>query len=154
MPKRQNKTSVKKSTEKKKATVSVNPSYDAMPDVVDNDAARVFKMAFLEMRHAAINNKLAIVAQEYEKKQLGLNQQRTHDLNQVKAELAEADRKLKACKDELEKEHGIALRCYTYDDETGVLTKQILLEQEAREEAEKNAGGQNSEQSGTESTIH
>jgi len=107
-----------------------------MPDTVEDPAA-VFRMAMLDMKRVAVNNKLAFVAVEQEKKVQTAVNERDRALNQVKAELAEAERELLAQKTAIEEQYGIALRSYTYNDETGVLTKQAFLD---AEESQKKPG--------------
>lgn len=114
------------------SAVSVNPAYDEMPDKVEDPAA-VFKMAMLDQKRQAAIHKLAVVAQEHDRRVKAAEAARQHDLNQVKAELRDVETALKAQKDYIEKQYGIALRSYTYNDETGVLTKQALPEEEEQE---------------------
>lgn len=155
MPKRKKTTSTKPQAQKSKkkaatpenpspeepSAVSVNPAYDNMPDTIEDPAA-VYKLAYLDMRRAALNNKLAIVAQEYDRRVTALNAERVQALSQAKAELEEAVQRCNAQKDVIEKTYGVALRSYTYDDETGVLKKQAVLAEEEGEEkrAEKDGG--------------
>lgn len=138
------KKSVTNTTPKKTATPSnpkpsapsalnVNPAYDEMPDTIEDPAA-VFKMAMLDMKRAAINNKLAVVVQEHEKRVKAAVAAQKHDIDQVKAELKEAERQFIIQKQYIEKTYGIALRAYTYNDETGVLTKHALPEEPAEGE--------------------
>jgi hypothetical protein len=111
------------------SAVNVNPSYDAMPDEID-DPANVFKMAMLDMKKAAVTNKLAIVAQEHEKRVKAAEDARKSDLNKVKAELREVENAFRMQKEFIERKYNIALRSYTYNDETGVLKKQALPDEE------------------------
>lgn len=144
MAKRKKQTETKQETPKKKATpsnpkpkepsaISVNPSYDSMPDTIEDPAA-VFKMAMLDMKRAAIHNKLAVVAQEHEKRVKAAVDAQKRDIEQVKMELREAEQQHKAQKDHIEQTYGIALRCYTYNDETGVLTKHDLPEEKPEDD--------------------
>jgi len=115
--------------------LSVTPSYDQMPDTVEDPAA-VFKMAMLEMKRIAVNNKLAVVAQEHEKRVQMAVLERDNALKKVKAELRDAEEQHRVQKQAIEKQYGIALRVYTYNDETGVLTKRGLEELEEEGSAE------------------
>jgi len=107
--------------------------YDEMPDEI-NDPANVYKMAMLDMRRAAINNKLAFVAQDQERKVVAAVAERARILNEVKAELREAEQQFIEQKQFIENKYHIALKSYTYNDETGVLKKQALLEEETEEQ--------------------
>ncbi len=113
--------------------VNVNSAYDEMPDTIEDPAA-VYKMAMLDMKRVAVNNKLAFVAMEQERKVAAAVRERDTVLREVKAELRDAERQYIAQKDAIETQYGIALRAYTYNDETGVLTKQALLEEEPAEQ--------------------
>ena len=115
------------------SAVKVNPMYDEMPDEV-SDPGAVFKLAFLDMHRQEIINRLAVVVQEFEKRTVALARDRNTAIETVKAELREAEQKLKAHKDTIEAQYGLALKSYTYDDETGVLKKQAILEAEAEEQ--------------------
>ncbi|RLC88635.1 MAG: hypothetical protein DRJ03_01815 [Chloroflexi bacterium] len=117
---------------KEPSVVAVNEAYDRMPDTIEDPAA-VFRMAMLDMKRVAVNNKLAFVAMEQEKKVQSVVLERDRALKQVKAELADAERELLAQKEAIEAQYGIVLRSYTYNDETGVLTKQAILKEEAKE---------------------
>lgn len=112
------------------SALNVNPAYDAMPDTIEDPAA-VFKMAMLDMKRAALNNKLAVVVQEHAKRVAAAVAAQKHDIEQVKMELKEAEQQFFGQKQHIEKTYGIALRAYTYNDETGVLTKHALPEDEA-----------------------
>ena len=115
------------------SAMKVNPMYDEMPDEI-NDPANVYKMAMLDMRRAAINNKLAFVAQDQERKVAAAVAERARILNEVKAELREAEQQFIEQKQFIENKYHIALKSYTYNDETGVLKKQALLEEETEEQ--------------------
>lgn len=117
-----------------KSAISVNAMYDEMPDEVADPGA-VFKLAFLDMKRQEIINRLAIVAQQFEKQAVQFDKNRKLALDTVKAELREAEQKLKEHKDSIEAQYGLALKSYTYDDETGMLKKQAL--EEAEDEAKK-----------------
>lgn len=164
MAKRGKKTTAKKATKKKTATpenpsppeksaVTVNAMHDAMPDTIEDPGA-VFKLAYLDMKKVAINNKLAVVAQDYERKIVALNAERNAAINQIKAEMAQADNELRMQKETIENTYGIALRSYTYNDETGVLTKQAVLEdEEAAKERQRNSAESETDNP-TNKTLH
>ena len=119
------------------SATKVNPMYDEMPDSID-DPGNVFRMAMLDMKCAALNNKLAFVAQDQEKKVLAAVNERDRTLKEVKGELDEAKRELVQQRQFIEEKYGIALRAYTYNDQTGILTKNALLvEEEKKKNAEK-----------------
>lgn len=119
------------------SAAKVNPMYDEMPDTIE-DPGNVFRMAMLDMKRAAVNNKLAFVAQDQEKKVLAAVNERDRVLREVKAELREAEREFTEQKQFIEEKYGIALRAYTYNDKTGVLTKNALLvEEEKKKDGEK-----------------
>lgn len=113
--------------------VNVNSAYDEMPDTIEDPAA-VYKMAMLDMKRVAVSNKLAFVAMEQEKKVVSAVRERDVALKTIKAELREAESQFIAQKSAIETQYGIALRSYTYNDETGVLTKQALLDEEPAEQ--------------------
>ena len=115
---------------RKRNTESVKP---ITPNEI-NDPANVYKMAMLDMRRAAINNKLAFVAQDQERKVVAAVAERARILNEVKAELREAEQQFIEQKQFIENKYHIALKSYTYNDETGVLKKQALLEEETEEQ--------------------
>lgn len=141
---KKNVTAVKPEAPKKVATpentkppepsaVQVNPAYDEMPDEI-NDPASVYRMAMLDMRRAAINNKLAFVAQDQERRVQAAVRERDRIINEVKAELREAEAAFIAQKQFIEEKYHIALKSYTYNDETGVLKKQAIFEKENEEQ--------------------
>lgn len=145
MAKRKKATSAKNETPKKKkatpsnprpavpSAISVNPDYDAMPDTIE-DPASVFRMAMLDMKRAAINNKLAVVVQEHEKRVKAAVDAQKRDIEQCKVELREAEQQFVEQKQAIEQQYGITLRAYTYNDDTGVLTKSDLLVEEIKKE--------------------
>ncbi len=115
------------------SAISVNEAYDRMPDTIDDPAA-VFRMAMLDMKRVAVNNKLAFVAQDQEKKVQAAMRERDNVLKEVKAELRVAEAEHLHQKKAIEAQYGIALRSYTYNDETGVLTKEALPDEEEEPE--------------------
>ena len=134
-----------------KSAMSVNPMYDQMPDTIEDPGA-VFKMAMLEMKRIAVNNKLAYVAQEQEKIVRAAEQNRKIAIDKVKAELREAEKKYKEQKDAIEQQYNIALRAYTYNDETGILKKRGLKELEEEDNAREQQPAQAAPSAGE--TIH
>lgn len=163
MPKRKRSTTETPATPKKTATpknprptepsaVSVNDTYDQMPDTIE-DPASVFKMGMLEMKRIAINNKLAVVVQEHERRVAAAVAEQKRAIQEVKAELHEAERQYIEQKQAIEKQYGIALRAYTYNDETGVLTKNALVVEELKKERALKAQ-QAPTSSGQPETIH
>jgi hypothetical protein len=119
---------------KEPSAINVNPRYDEMPDTIEDPAA-VFRMAMLDMKRAAIHNKLAVVVQEHEKRVAAAVAARDNAIRETKAELQDAERQFIEQKQNIEKTYGIALRSYNYNDETGVLTKQSLPEEEPEPES-------------------
>lgn len=136
---------------KEPSALNVNSSYDQMPDTIEDPAA-VFRMAMLEMKRVAINNKLAVVVQEHEKRVKAAVDAQKRDIEQCKAELREAEQQFVEQKQNIEKTYGIALRAYTYNDDTGVLTKSDLLIEEIKKEKAKQAEQQAEQQSETHET--
>lgn len=132
--------------------MSVNGMYDQMPDKIE-DPASVFRMGMLEMKRIAINNKLAVVVQEHERRVAAAVAEQKRSIQEVKAELQDAERQYIEQKQAIEKQYGIALRAYTYNDETGVLTKNALLVEEIKKEQALKAQ-QASTPSGQSETIH
>jgi len=116
------------------SAVQVNSTYDEMPDVVE-DPASVFRMAMLDMRRVAANNKLAFMARDQEQRVAFAVAEQKRVLSETKAELHDAERQLMAQKNEIETKYGIALRAYTYDDETGILKKSAILIEELEAKA-------------------
>jgi hypothetical protein len=103
-------------------------AYDAMPDEVA-DPGSTFKMALLEAQRVALENKRAYLELNYNV-QISNTQKKMHrELFDTDAEIKELARRHKAQKDYIEETYGIALKSYTYNDETGVLTKQALTEE-------------------------
>jgi len=49
-------------------------------------------------------------------------------VNELQRQVRETERKIKEHRDYIEQKHGISLRSYNYDDETGVLKKQVQTE--------------------------
>lgn len=112
-----------------KSAISVNPSYDSMPDEIE-DPASVFRMAMLDERRQSMAHKLAVVISEHEKRVKAALDAQKRDIAQVKMELKDAEAQLRAQKEHIEEQYGIALRAYTYNDETGLLKKSDLPEEE------------------------
>jgi hypothetical protein len=129
------------------SAVQVNPMYDEMPDEID-DPANVYRMAMLDMRRAAIHNKLAFIAQDQERKVQAAVRERDRLINEAKIELREAEAAFIAQKQFIEEKYHIALRSYTYNDETGVLKKQAIFEKEDEEQPAAPAAGEK------EKTLH
>lgn len=131
------------------SAVNVNPMYDEMPDEID-DPANVFKMAMLDMKRVAVNNKLAFVAQDQEKKVFAAAQERDRVLSSVKAELRDTESLFVEQKQYIETKYGISLRSYTYNDETGILKKQSLPDEDENTDGKTTAAAD--EKKGT--TVH
>ena len=129
------------------SAIHVNPMYDQMPDKIEDPGA-VFKLAYLDMKQVAANNKLAFVAQEYALKIQALERERNNEINNLKAEMQRIKDARRVAKEEIEKQYNIALRSYSYDDVTGVLTKQAL------EDIEKKKSKSENQESQKEETLH
>jgi len=110
-----------------KSELSVNDRYDQMPDRIEDPMA-VMRMALLDMTCVAANNKLAYVVKDQQERVTSAVRTQNNAIRECKAELEAAQQSLKELKDTIEATYGIALRSYTYNDETGVLTKQPLEE--------------------------
>jgi hypothetical protein len=103
-------------------------AYAAMPNEV-SDPGSVFKMALLEAQRVALENKRAFLELNFNL-QISNTQKKMHQaLFDIDAEVKELARRHKEQKDYIEETYGIALKSYTYNDETGVLTKQDLTEE-------------------------
>jgi hypothetical protein len=103
-------------------------AYDAMPNEV-TDPGSTFKMALLDAQRVALENKRAFLELNFNV-QISNTQKKMHQsLFDIDAEIKDLKRRYKAQKDYIEETYGIALKSYTYNDETGVLTKQDLTEE-------------------------
>jgi hypothetical protein len=118
-----------------KSELSVNPDYDQMPDRIEDPLA-VLRLAYLDMKRVAAHNKMAYVTKDQHDKVAAAVREQNAQVSACTAELREVDREIKAQQDAIEAQYGIALRAYTYNDETGVLTKQALLAEEPKPKAE------------------
>ena len=107
----------------------VNDAYDAMPNEIE-DAGAVFKMAFLDAERGRLHTQALLVKQEGEANIKAMHIQYQNAVNALQMQIKVADQRLREHKEYIEQKHGIALRSYTYDDETGVLKKQIQTEPE------------------------
>ena len=102
--------------------------YAAMPDEV-SDPGSTFKMVLLETQRVALENKRAFLELNFNV-QISNTQKKMHQtLFDIDAEIKELTRRHKEQKDYIEEMYGISLKSYTYNDETGVLTKQALPEE-------------------------
>ena len=111
------------------SALKVNPSYDEMPDEIADPGA-VFRMAYLDEKKAKLENQLALNAVEYQRRIDEAMRAKNTALQEIKNEIRRAEELIKAHKDAIEAQYGIALRAYNYDDETGVLKKHGLPEEE------------------------
>lgn len=114
--------------------VHVNPHYDQMPDKIEDPAA-VFRLAYLDMKQTAANNKLAFIAQDYQRKMQILEAQRNTELNNLKSEIRRIEDARRQQKEDIERTYNISLRSYVYDDITGSLTKQAIPDEEKEKPA-------------------
>jgi len=121
----------------------------SLPEEI-HDPAEVFKLAYLDMRlsdamsrkafiEKDFDQKIVMLDLDYKNKRSTLLTQRQHQLNNVRAEIDDAQKNVKEQKDYIEKKHGIALRAYTYDDLTGTLRLQEILEKEEVPEEKQNS---------------
>lgn len=108
--------------DKEKPTI-VNPDYDAMPDTIE-DPGNTFKMALLDTQAVALQNKRNYLELHYNLQLSNTQKKMATDLAEIDAELRNLKRQYKEQKDYIEEKYNIALRAYSYNDETGVLTKQ------------------------------
>lgn len=106
-----------------KATV-VSPDYDAMPDEVE-DPANVYRMALLETRRTALQNKRLYLELHYNNQMASIRKKMSDDFARIDGEIKELKKAHTVQRDYIESKHGIALKSYNYNDETGVLTKEI-----------------------------
>lgn len=118
-----------------KAAVHVNAAYDAMPNEIE-DAGAVFKMAFLDAEKRRLEIQQQLMKQEGEVNIANMKLFYQNKLNELALQIRGTSEKLKEHKDYIEKKYNIALRAYNYDDETGVLRKQIQTEQDAGDKEE------------------
>jgi len=109
---------------------SVNPSYDAMPDEI-NDPGAVYRMAYLDQKQSRLQTQIQLAEKEFAERMVNLQRQKVNTITSIQAELQDTVRTLKDHRDHMEEQYGISLRSYSYNDETGVLTKQVLLDMEA-----------------------
>lgn len=108
----------------------VNAAYDAMPNEIE-DAGAVFKLAFLDAERGRLQTQALLVKQEGDQNIKAMQLQYQTAINELQRQIREFDTKLKEHRDYIEQKYGIALRSYTYDDETGLLKKQIQTPESA-----------------------
>ena len=108
-------------------TAHVNDAYDAMPNEIE-DAGAVFKLAFLDAERGRLHTQTLLVKQEGEANIKAMQIQYQNAVNELQRQVRETERKIKEHRDYIEQKHGISLRSYNYDDETGVLKKQVQTE--------------------------
>lgn len=106
----------------------VNDKYDAMPNEIEDPGA-VFKLAFLDSERGRLQTQALLVKQEGDQNIKAMQIQYQTTLNELQRQIRVVEAKIKEHKDYIEKKHGVALRSYNYDDETGVLKKQVQTEQ-------------------------
>lgn len=106
----------------------VNSAYDAMPNEIE-DAGAVFKLAFLDSERGRLQTQALLVKETGEQNIKAMQLQYQNAINELQRQIREVDAKIKEHRDYIEKKYSIALRSYNYDDETGVLKKQIQTEQ-------------------------
>jgi len=107
--------------------VSINPLYDAMPNEIQ-DPGNVFRMAYLDTRIIAITNKRMFLEKHYNEQMSSIKARRDLDLATMDAEIIDAKKQARDQRENIEKQYGISLKSYTYEDTTGVLVKQNLTE--------------------------
>ena len=105
----------------------VNALYDAMPDNIEDPGA-VFKLAFLDSERGRLQTQALLVKQEGDQNVKALQLQYQTTLNELQRQIRAIEARLKEHRDYIEAKYKIALRSYNYDDETGVLKKQIQTE--------------------------
>lgn len=106
----------------------VNDSYDAMPNEIEDPAA-VFKLAFLDAERGRLQTQALLAKQEGDQNIKAMQIQYQTTINELQRQIREIEIKIKEHRDYIEKKYNIALRSYNYDDETGVLRKQLTTEQ-------------------------
>ena len=109
--------------DKEKPTV-VNPDYDAMPDTI-TDPGNTFRMALLDTQVAGLQHKRNYLELSYNLQISNTQKKMTQDLKDIDNEIKAIKRQYKEQKDFIEEKYGIALKSYNYNDETGILTKQV-----------------------------
>lgn len=109
--------------DKPKPTI-VNPDYDAMPDTIE-DPASMYRMALLDTQVAALQHKRNYLELHYNLQLQNTQKKMSTDLAAIDAEVKGIKKQYKEQKDYIEEKYGIALKSYNYNDETGVLTKQV-----------------------------
>jgi hypothetical protein len=97
-------------------------AFAKMPDEVD-DPAMVFKMAFLDMKLQATKHQMGLVLRDLQQKAEAIAQQHNKTKSDFEAAIKALSQQVKDQHYYIESKHGIALRSYTYDDETGILRK-------------------------------
>lgn len=115
-------------------TVLANPSpkKPPMPDVVDDPGA-TFKMALFDAQMAALQNKRKYLELNYTMQMSNMQKKMQRELQDIDTELSTLQVRYKQQKDYVEQKHGIALRAYTYNDESGILTRRSLAGVEEKE---------------------
>lgn len=108
-----------------RAVENVNPSYDAMPNEIE-DPGKVFRMAWLDSRLQTVRTQIQLVIKTFDERLRDITTRKTNDVLTLQAQERELVQALKDQRDELEKQYGIALKSYNYDDITGVLKKQVI----------------------------
>jgi hypothetical protein len=100
-------------------------AFAEMPDEID-DPANVFKLAFLDMSLQSKQHQMVNVLRELQVKAEAITAQHNKAKRDYELEIKDLRQQVKNQRDYIEEKHKIALRSYTYDDVTGVLTKQDL----------------------------
>jgi hypothetical protein len=87
-------------------------------------------MAYLDQKLHALKTQVALVEKEYNIRLRDMQAQHNNTILSLRAEIGSVTRAITEHKGDIEAKYNIALRSYTYNDETGVLTKQIILDME------------------------
>lgn len=115
----------KKEIEEKKAT----DPWDAMPNTVEDPLA-VFKMCLYEERCQGLEFRKAAVLAQMDNEIRNLQMARNNKMLELDRALRQAHAQMMQHKDHIEDKHKLVLKCYTYDDETGILTKQSEVKED------------------------
>jgi hypothetical protein len=99
--------------------------FDAMPNEID-DPSLVFKMAFLDSDCTRISAQIVNQKNEFEAKMTALRNNYQTAINTLTSQHRTTSQRLKEHKDYIEEKYNIALKSYTFDDETGKLKKIVL----------------------------
>lgn len=97
-------------------------AYDRMPDTVE-DPVSVFKMCLYEEKCKSLEFEKVAKLAHLDNEIRNLQAARNNTMLECDRALRQAHARMMSFKDFIEEKHDLVLKCYTYNDETGVLTK-------------------------------